>query len=85
MVTYLEQFIAEGFANIFGYDLWLGLFFVGFFMAYLLMSRSSFESKMVIAIPVFILASAFINWFLVITLLIVGFIVTSGVQKLMQQ
>jgi len=84
-VTYLEQFIVEGFGSIFGNDLFLGVFFIGMFLAFVVMMRGSIETKMVILIPAFVLGSIFINWMLALTLLVVAFFVVPGIQKLFQQ
>ena len=85
MVTYLEQFISEGFMRLLGNNIWVGMVFVGFFVAFVLMQRSSLESKAVILIPVSMLAVIFIPWLFIITGLIAGFLVMGAIQKLQQQ
>lgn len=85
MVTYLEQFISSGFANIFGEGIFIGIIFLGLFVGWAIVSRTSFESKLVIIIPAFIMASLFINWLLIITLIVCGVLVGLGIHYLQQQ
>ena len=85
MVTYLETFIADGFVNIFGDNLWLGVFFITFFLAYVLMMKTSLEGKLVIFTPVVLLATIWIGWLWVLVGLFAGLLIAMGIQKFMQQ
>lgn len=85
MVTYLEQFISTGFQQVLGNNIWIGMVFVGFFVAFVLMQKSSMESKAVILIPVSMLAIIFIPWLFIIVGLVCGFLVMGAIQKLQQQ
>lgn len=84
-VNYLEQFISSGFADIFGEGIMLGIIFLGLFVGWAVVSRISFESKLVLIVPAFIMASIFIDWLLIIVLLVVGVLVGLGIHYLQQQ
>jgi len=81
----LETFIADGFVNIFRDNLWLGVFFITFFLAYVLMMKTSLEGKLVIFTPVVLLATIWIGWLWVLVGLFAGLLIAMGIQKFMQQ
>jgi hypothetical protein len=62
--------IGAGLINIFGSNIFLGLLVIGFFLGFLMIQGARLDMKMAIIIPGFILASIFLDsWMLSLFLL----------------
>jgi prepilin signal peptidase PulO-like enzyme (type II secretory pathway) len=82
----LEEIINEGFMDVFGNPIFLGLFLIGFFVALVFITRQRLDMALLILIPAFILGMAFIPSDLVILVAIgVAVIVYLAIMKFMNR
>lgn len=81
----LEEMIYNGFLNTVGNPLFLGLLVLGVFSAFVLMQNTRTDAKVVILVPAFILASAFISPLLVLGGLALSVLLYLSVTKMMSR
>ena len=82
----LEEIINEGFMDIFGNPIFIGLFVIGFFVALIFITRQRLDMALLILIPAFIIGMAFMPTELVLLVALgVAVIVYLAIMKFMNR
>lgn len=72
MPTYFENVIGEGANQVVGDPLVMGLMFLGFFMAFIMLQNTRLDHKIMVLVPASILAMVWIPWFSIVLALVGG-------------
>jgi len=81
MVTFIEELIGSGVGVITGNDTLLGIIFLGFFTAFVLLQNTRLDGKLVVLVPISILSLVFIPMLAFLLALGFGFILYLAVSK----
>lgn len=79
--NYLENYLSENIGETLGDPLLVAALLMGIFAVFLTVQRSSFDGKIVIMIPVFILAAVIVPDLLILAALVVGVILYLALRR----
>lgn len=82
MPSFLENYAGNGVGGVVGDPSILGILFIGFFSAFVMLQDTRLDGKLVVLVPVLILATVFIPWLSVLIALGLGAIVYIALMKL---
>jgi hypothetical protein len=81
MTEPIETIIGNGFSSVFGSNDIIGLIFLAFFGAFVMLQDTRFDVKVLIMIPALLLAMVFISWLSIAVVIALGFLVYLAARK----
>lgn len=82
MVTFFESIIGDGITYVIGDQTIIGVLFLGFFAAFVALQGTRFDVKVLVMVPVIILATVYIPLLAVLLPLGLAFIIHAAFTKL---